>query len=298
MSLEKLGFSPDDERGGKSMIACLNPGTLGVGLSLDELLGVAANAGFAAVEFSVNSLADEVAKSGWPLLSQRMAETGIALASFFLCADIRADDGAFRAGLSELGKLAPVARDAGCRQACTWLEPGIDEDPVPRALTLVRRLRECARVLGDSEINLACEFVGPHGGRGKQHRYIDSIDRALNLIDAIGEPNVGLLLDSIHWYTSGGDTVLLERLPASIIHMVHIDDVPAGPILECEDGLRLLPGEGVIDLHGFMRALEKTGYEGPVSVESMNRNRSRLSTTAEVEEFASKAYRALMRYLR
>ncbi len=41
------------------------------------------------------------------------------------------------------------------------------------------------------------------------------------------------------------------------------------PPEEVEDNMRLLPGEGVIDLVGFFGALQKIGYQGGVAPETI-----------------------------
>ena len=56
--------------------------------------------------------------------------------------------------------------------------------------------------------------------------------------------------------------------PAQVVY-VHVNDAPAGvPIDEQMDGVRALPGEtGVIDIAGFLKALQGIGYDGPVTPE-------------------------------
>ena len=53
------------------------------------------------------------------------------------------------------------------------------------------------------------------------------------------------------------------------IVLVHVNDAPKGiPVDEQLDNTRDLPGAtGVIDLPGFMGALQSIGYDGPVTVE-------------------------------
>jgi sugar phosphate isomerase/epimerase len=48
---------------------------------------------------------------------------------------------------------------------------------------------------------------------------------------------------------------------------VHINDAPDVPIAEVLDNGRLYPGEGVIDLAGFLRGLHTINYLGPVAQE-------------------------------
>lgn len=49
----------------------------------------------------------------------------------------------------------------------------------------------------------------------------------LELCDAVG-PNVGLLLDAWHLYTSGHDPADLELLSNQNVVDVHVNDAPAG----------------------------------------------------------------------
>jgi sugar phosphate isomerase/epimerase len=78
---------------------------------------------------------------------------------------------------------------------------------------------------------------------------------------------VGLLFDAYHWYTNGLIVADIEALDAHQIVHVHINDAPDVPVEEAMDGERLFPGEGVIDLAGFLRGLQRIGYQGVVSQE-------------------------------
>ncbi len=76
-----------------------------------------------------------------------------------------------------------------------------------------------------------------------------------------------MLLDSYHWYTNGLSTDDLLQLRAEDIVHVHINDAKDLPIAELLDHERLYPGEGVIDLAGFLESLRKIGYKGAVAQE-------------------------------
>jgi sugar phosphate isomerase/epimerase len=97
------------------------------------------------------------------------------------------------------------------------------------------------------------------------------MDQMLEWIDEMGEENLGLLVDSWHWYHQDGTVAELEALaPEQIVH-VHINDAPDLPKDTLGDVTdRVFPGEGVIDLAGFVGALEKVGYEDYLSPEVLN----------------------------
>jgi threonine dehydrogenase-like Zn-dependent dehydrogenase len=91
------------------------------------------------------------------------------------------------------------------------------------------------------------------------------MEQMLDLCAATG-PNVGLLLDCWHWYTSLGTVAEIRSLEPQQVVYVHINDAPRGINLEHQqDGRRELPGAtGVIDIGGFLEALRAIGYDGPV----------------------------------
>jgi sugar phosphate isomerase/epimerase len=53
---------------------------------------------------------------------------------------------------------------------------------------------------------------------------------------------------------------------------VHFNDAAQLPPEEVRDNERLLPGEGVIDLKGFLQALKKIEYQDALSVEVFGRD--------------------------
>ena len=61
-----------------------------------------------------------------------------------------------------------------------------------------------------------------------------------------------------------------KQTPPQIV-VVHIEDAKQQPPEDVRDNMRLLPGEGVIDLNGFLKALKKIGYEGQIQPEPLSR---------------------------
>jgi sugar phosphate isomerase/epimerase len=83
--------------------------------------------------------------------------------------------------------------------------------------------------------------------------------------------NVGLQLDVWHWYHAGATTDDIIHAGKDRIVHVHLNDSPKLPPEQIRDDERLMPGEGVIDLTGFLRALQEIGYQDFVSVEVFGR---------------------------
>lgn len=195
-------------------------------------------------------------------------EHGVILGAIGLPVEWRASEEQFRADLVGLARAAEAAAKLGGTRCCTYILPSVDTLPAHFMAIATRRLRICAQILGAYGLRLGLEFVGPHHLRTQwTHPFIWTMEETLDWIDAIGEPNVGLLFDAYHWYTTGMTVEEIEGLrPEQIVH-VHLNDARDVPIQEVLDNDRLYPGEGVIDLPGFLRGLQQIGYRGPVAQE-------------------------------
>lgn len=83
--------------------------------------------------------------------------------------------------------------------------------------------------------------------------------------------NVGLLLDAWHWHHAGATPADIVAAGKDRIVHIHFDDSPDLSAEKIRDNERLMPGEGVIDLVGFLQALKKIGYTDALSVEVFGR---------------------------
>lgn len=231
----------------------------------ENMIRLAAKYGFQSVDVDAKALVDDLGEEGARGL---LRETGVTLGSIGLGVEWRASEEKFREGLTALAGQAAAAAALGCSACCTYILPSTDANAAHFAMLATRRLRTCAQVLGAYGIRLGLEFVGPHHLRTRwANPFIWTVQETLDWIDAIGEPNVGLLFDAYHWYTNELAVEDILRLaPGKIVH-VHINDAPDVPVAEALDNGRVYPGEGVIDLAGFLRALKQIGYAGPVAQE-------------------------------
>ena len=249
------------------MKACIHPTTAGKSMPLRDYLALASGAGFAMADLDPAS----VIREGEDQVRKWLDEYGVEWASFGLPFGMDASGSDFEHGLAQLEMVASVAQKFGVRRCVTWLWPSINAEPVPYTLRLVVRARACADILQKYGIRFGLEFVGPHHLRQNKYLFIHDIPGLLLLLDAVGRDNVGVLLDSYHWYTSGQRMEDLRQLPLSRIVHVHINDTNQSPE-EAHDQERLLPGEGKIDLAAFVGYLSAVGYDGPLSVEVLRRS--------------------------
>ena len=189
------------------------------------------------------------------------------------------DDAAFDAQLPKLAEDAAFCQAIGCSRFQFVLGPTTPngQPAADRWTHVQRRLSSVAAVLARYDMRLGLEFLGPLVFR--MRRGIDTtaplpVPFVWTLKDtiALGEasgPNVGVTLDAWHWFHSGGTVDDIRSTPASRIVHVHVSDARAMPAEQVLDDMRLLPGEGIIDLVGFFQALGAIGYTGGVAPETI-----------------------------
>ncbi|OWA37761.1 xylose isomerase [Saccharibacillus sp. O16] len=247
------------------MLRGLTRAGLGAVTSDEQFMQLASAGGFQTVDLDARALIERYGAEG---AAEQLAEYGLRLASIDLPVEWRTDEETFRAGLPALTEAAAAAHRLGCTRCCTYVLPSTDQNSAHFMVLATRRLRICAQILGAYGIRLGLEFVGPHHLRTAwKNPFIWGMQETLDWIEAIGEPNVGLLLDAYHWYTNELHISDIERLrPEQIVH-VHLNDARDVPLEQVLDNDRLYPGEGVIDLAGFLRVLHAIGYEASVTQE-------------------------------
>jgi 4-hydroxyphenylpyruvate dioxygenase len=103
-------------------------------------------------------------------------------------------------------------------------------------------------------------------------RHINDHRDAWEVVRRADHPNIGLILDSFHTLGRGISPDSIRSIPGDRIFFVQLADAPAIPmdLLYWSRHFRNMPGEGDLDVAGFMRAVAATGYDGPLSLEIFN----------------------------
>jgi sugar phosphate isomerase/epimerase len=233
-----------------------------------RFIQLAAEYGFESVDLDAKNLIDTY---GLEESKKLLENHGMVIGSIGLPVEWRQTNEQFQQGIVQLASVAEAAAQLGCTRCCTYILPSTDYKSASFMAIAVKRLRVCAEIIGTYGLSLGLEFVGPHHLRTAwANPYIWTLEETLELIDAIGRPNVGLLLDAYHWYTTGLTTEDISNLKESQIVHVHINDAKDIQIEELKDNDRLYPGEGVIDIVSFLRSVQQTGYRGPVAQEILS----------------------------
>jgi sugar phosphate isomerase/epimerase len=249
------------------MFKSLNTGMVGIRASNEDALALAQRHGFAGIDFNLR----EMKESRTTDTLRRIGDYGLrpGVASGLLPVRLAVDEKEWNDALAALPALADLARAAGFQRTTIVMLPFHETLPFERCFQLcIGRLRQAAAILGDYGLSVGVEYVAPRTRRaGQPHVFLHDLAGTLSLLDAVGMPNAGLLLDSFHWYCAGESPEALRALPARRIVAVHLCDAPDRPLAGQVATERVVPGEGVADLGSFCAAVRATGYDGPATCE-------------------------------
>jgi sugar phosphate isomerase/epimerase len=134
-------------------------------------------------------------------------------------------------------------------------------------------LRQCAQILADHGQKLGLEYVAPRTlWRSQRHPFVHTMSEMKELMVAIGTNNLGLPLDSWHWFNAEETPKDVLTLRGSDVLTVDLNDAPAGLSLDqYQDDHRELPAAtGVIPVKDFLGSLVQIGYDGPIQAEPFN----------------------------
>lgn len=248
----------------------LTPGAIGVGGPLPKVIALAHAHGFESVAPDAGYLAPLSGGQVEDLLADLKAKN-LDWGAAGMPVDFRTSAESFQKGLDALPAQAKGLQRAGVTRIGTWIRPS-HESLTYRAnfAQHVERLRQIATILGDHGLRFGLEYVGPKTSWiAAKHPFVHTLAEQLELIAAIDRPNMGLVLDSWHWYTAGETVDDLRALKNEQIVACDLNDAPKGiPVDEQKDLTRDLPcATGVIDLKAFLQVLVDIGYDGPIRAE-------------------------------
>jgi sugar phosphate isomerase/epimerase len=278
LSAAALALTPHSHSGaapsGRKMHICLSPGSIGVSANQLECIRLAHQHGFESIEPFAEFLAVQSEGQLSELLSD-LKNKGLVFGAAGFPVEFRQDDAKFSESMKRLPRLAAGLQRAGVDRLGTWISP-CDQSRtyLQNFKQHARRLREAASVLKDHGQRLGLEYVGTKTSRERcRYPFIHTMAETKELISEIGTGNVGLVLDSWHWWQADDTVQDLLSLRNEEVISVDLNDAPAEVAKDKQsDGKRELPmATGVIDLAAFLKALQQIGYNGPLRAEPFNR---------------------------
>jgi 2-keto-myo-inositol isomerase len=234
-------------------------------LPLDEELEVVSAAGYDGIELLIFKLPSYLESHTAGDLARSLRKNGLAPLTI---------------NCIENFNLRPPGEFGKVREECRWLSelsqeigcPGVAVVPSARPEGMaweqiktetVSALQDLADVAAPYGVQLGFEFLAP------ANNSVRTLAQGWEIVQAAGRENVGLVIDTYHFYVGGSSWESLEEFDIDRLLVVHINDVEGLPLEQLTDGDRMLPGEGVIPLHRILSRLHARGYDGAYSLEVM-----------------------------
>jgi 4-hydroxyphenylpyruvate dioxygenase len=126
-------------------------------------------------------------------------------------------------------------------------------------------LRELASIAAERDLRIGYEALA-------WSRHVNDHRDAWEIVRRTDHPNAGIILDSFHTLGRKIDPDSIRRIPGDKIFFIQLADAPLidMDLLYWSRHFRNMPGEGDLDVQGFMQAVMATGYTGPISLEIFN----------------------------
>ncbi len=125
----------------------------------------------------------------------------------------------------------------------------------------VKVLNELADIAGKYNVGLAFEFLG------QADCSVQTLDLDKKIIERVNRENVGLVIDTFHFYAGNSTFEAIETLDPKKLFIFHINDAEDLPKENLTDAHRLYPGEGVLPIREIKERFDRIGYDRMVSIE-------------------------------
>lgn len=163
----------------------------------------------------------------------------------------------------ECEELSSIAAAIGCK--CIVVVPGpLPKGGVTRETVVaesIKVLTELCEIAARHNVTLAFEFLG------QPDCSVPTLDLAAEIVREVGREDLGIVIDSFHFYAGGSTVEMIEALDPKLIRIFHINDAEDLPREQLEDRHRLLPGLGILPLRELVSAFRRIGYDTVASVE-------------------------------
>ena len=247
--------------------------TVSIGGALDEKLKTIAAAGFNAVEIFENDFTcfDGSARE----VARMCGDLGLRICALQPFRDFEGmpepqRKQVFRRAERKFDLMGELGTDLllVCSNVSPMALGGID-----RAADDLRELGELAAARG-----LRVGFEALAWGR-----YVNDYRDAWEIVRRADHPAIGIILDSFHTLAPGFPVNPIAAIPADKIFLVQLADAPQLDldVLSWSRHFRCFPGQGNLPVGEFMRAVDATGYNGPLSLEIFN-DQFRAQSTRDV----------------
>lgn len=246
---------------------CLNTSTLrGHNLPLNELVDIAAAAGYEAIEPWIDEI-EKYAATGGDLrgLNSRIQDLGLTVEGGIGFFEWIVDDDDLRKQGMEKARhsMGLLARLGGRRIAApAWgaHQPQSVKVDLLAAADRYRALLELGSQIGPVPMVEVWGFS----------KNLSRLGEACVVAMESGHDDACILADIYHLYKGGSPLSALRMLMGDSLPLFHVNDYPAIAPETITDADRVYPGDGIAPLSALFQTLRHTGFTGVLSLELFN----------------------------
>lgn len=230
---------------------------------LETDIEAAGAAGYDLIELWAAKLRKFLLKNTVEDLSGRLADAGLKPYSINSIEHItfRSSDEYLKIK-EECKELSEIAGKIGCPYIVVvpgkMPEAGDRETIISESVRVLNELGDIASAHG---VALAFEFLG------QTDCSVQTLDLCSEIVTQCGRENIGLVLDSFHFYAGGSTFEAIERLDPEKLFIFHVNDAEDLPREQLTDAHRVYPGEGILPLTEIKSRFDSIGYDRMVSIE-------------------------------
>ena len=248
------------------MIPCFNELTVGKNGSLPNDVSLCAQAGFHNLELSKRNVLKYLRAGGSiGQLKSELEQNHVTPANLCAVENISFLSKSSMRMLKESAEWtfsACRAIGCGCVEAIASFGVSWVSDKEIETET-VQSLLQLSDLAANYGVRLALEFMAVPGSS------VRAFGQCAAIIDTVDRSNVGMLLDTWHFYASGAKVEELRQLDGSKVFMLHVSDCPKREPWTAARSESYWPGDGAIPLVQILKTLKQIGYDGMCSLEAM-----------------------------
>ena len=241
------------------MKTCFNTITAGLDRSLEDILDACSAVGFDGVELDLRHIEPALPRigglDGLKAMLARLKLAPVSVMAFNL-APFETGDEAFR----RYERGGAVAKAIGAPMLLTYCAEAIPEGMRPEAALDAAAARTAKLADAVAPVAVTLEPIG-------RTELMGGPSAALEIMRRSGRVNVGVMMDTFHYYRGGVSDADILAIPRDKLLIVHVNDSEDRPVEALRDGHRLHVGLGILPLAHDMRLWQQIGYDGYLSVE-------------------------------
>ena len=172
----------------------------------------------------------------------------------------------FKRILDYTERLMNIGNQIGCDMIITV--PSFLEDPHMNDSIIISKTVDRLKII--AELAEKYDFKLGFEPLGFPNCSVRKVDIALKIIEHKDLPDMGLVIDTFHYFVGEHSIEELEIIELEKLWLIHINDAIEKPYQELQDSHRVFPCQGFFNLEMFVNKLKEIGYDKWISLELFN----------------------------